>query len=83
MTFVFAFLLAAFALILALMPLARGAPAVALSRLNNLQDDQILRDRRRQGQHSKCGPWATVATVMKGRRNPLSGFSLAAGGVAA
>jgi hypothetical protein len=87
MTFVFTFLLAAFALIVVLMSLARGAPLLVLSRIEILKVGITRRPHFRQ--HSKCaGLWAScldsiLINSLSGRRVPPLGFSVAAGGLAA
>ena len=73
------FLLAAFALIVALAPLARGRPFAALSGIEHIKTVPSIP--RHRAQHTKCGRPASIFVnrSLTARR----GFSLAAGGVAA
>ena len=82
MTLALAFLLVAFGLILALMPLARGAPLLVLSRIETLKVS-ILRRPIYRMRKRRTGLWASISIMSLSRTPARSGFSLAAGGLAA
>jgi hypothetical protein len=83
-TLLFSLIWAVLALVLALAPFfARGVPmfgTIARINLNTLNATVNSRPRQRK---RRTGLWATYFTLMNRRREPMNGFVLAAGGVAA